>query len=51
MTIDMLKIGTPVRAAYPGRVLRVTRQPETCDAEVYIDSAASRAPGTTGAVG
>lgn len=36
----MLKIGTPVLAAYPGKVKEIRQQPESCDAEVYIFSPA-----------
>jgi hypothetical protein len=39
MMFDMLKIGTKVKAAYPGVVARISKQPESCDAEVYIESA------------
>ncbi|MEY4169838.1 MAG: hypothetical protein RLZ94_911 [Actinomycetota bacterium] len=34
----MLKIGTPVLAAYPGVVKQILQQPESCDAELYIFS-------------
>lgn len=37
LTISMLKIGTPVIASYGGVVTRILQQPESCDAEVYID--------------
>lgn len=37
LTISMLKIGTPVVASYGGVVTRIANQPESCDAEVYID--------------
>jgi len=38
LLITMLKVGTPVLAAYPGRVKEIRTQPESCDAEVYIFS-------------
>ena len=37
LTISMVKVGTPVIAAYSGVVTRILSQPETCDAEVYVD--------------
>ena len=36
LLISMLKVGTPVLAAYAGRVKEIRVQPESCDAEVYI---------------
>lgn len=38
LLMTMLKIGTPVLAAYPGVVKEIRQQPESCDAEVYIFS-------------
>ena len=38
LLITMLKVGTPVLAAYPGVVKEIRQQPESCDAEVYIFS-------------
>ena len=39
MTFEMLKIGTPVRAAYSGKVLEVRANEEgSCDYELYISS-------------
>jgi hypothetical protein len=38
LLMTMLKVGTPVLAAYAGRVKEIRQQPESCDAEVYIFS-------------
>lgn len=40
MMFDMLKVGTTGKAAYPGVVVRITRQPEMCDAEVSVENPA-----------